>query len=123
MASDRATQARVNTVIQGCANLNLDCVPMDRVSRGKRLLEQSLERVKRVRIEKTKITLQQEFLAARERLDTCVYMILKCEDQLQETPFKKAQQQNLNRLQDKRQLFLMKVIEAEEALLDFTGDE
>jgi len=92
----------------------------DRLTRGKRLLDQSTERVKKARITAKRVTLQQQFLEAKERLDECQLMIIRVEEDMDNGPIMllRARQDNLRRLKDKRQRFLMEVITAEEAILD-----
>lgn len=116
----------VDCVSSDTQRLSITLPPVeDRVARGKRLLEQSMERVKRVRREKKKITLQHEFLKAQDRLDSCVYALQNAEEKLASTSstIHRGAQQNIKRLQDKRQLFLLDVIKAEEAILDFDEEE
>lgn len=97
----------------------------DRVARGKRLLEQSNERVKRVRLEKKKIILQHELIKARDRLDSCVFALQNAEEKFETCPLTMHSRvdQNIKRLKDKRQVLLLDVIKAEEAILDFNEDE
>ena len=94
--------------------------PEDRVSRAKRHLDQSNERVKKARIQAKKDHLQAQFLQAKERLDQAVLAVLQTEDMHELTGDRGIS--DLSRLRDKRQLLLIRVVEAEEAILDYNED-
>jgi hypothetical protein len=97
----------------------------DRVARGQRLLQQSNERVKKARIQAKRDQLQAEFLASTLRLDQANLALAQAEEFMDTCPVRliKGKQQNITRLQDKRQLFLMEALKAEEAILDYDKDE
>ncbi|RPJ15320.1 MAG: hypothetical protein EHM22_00705 [Actinobacteria bacterium] len=102
-----------------------DTEPKDRVARAKRHLEQSTERVKKTRIQARADQLRMEYLLSKERLDQCVLAIAQAED-VMDTGNKlkdEGRRANMKRMLDKRQLLLMKVVEAEEAILDVQDDE
>lgn len=94
----------------------------DHLTRGKRLLEQSTHRVKKARLQAKKDMLQLRFLEAKERLDQCQLTLIQAEESLDDCPLRllNAKTQNVMRIKDKRQLFLMDVIKAEEAILDYS---
>lgn len=99
--------------------------PSDRVARAKRALEDSERRVKKARVEAKRDQLRMNYVLLQERLDQCVLAVQQAEEAMDNCPvfMIKAKQQNMQRLQDKRQLILMELLEAEEAILDYQEDE
>lgn len=99
--------------------------PTDRVARAKRALEESERRVKKARVEAKRDQLRMKYVLWQERLDQCVLAIEQKQEDMEDCPVRliKAKQQDLQRLQDSRQLILTKLVEAEEAILDYQEDE
>lgn len=99
--------------------------PSDRVERAKRCLDESVERVKRARIQAKRDQLRLNHQLCQERLDQVVLSLQQAEEALDDCPVRvlSARLQNVKRLHDKRQLFVLQVVEAEEAILDYEEDE
>lgn len=93
----------------------------DRVSRAKRHLEQSNERVKKARMQARKDLLAFQFLQAKQELDERNLELMQWEDgTLHNQQFKTY---NIDKCRDKRQLALYAVVKAEEAILDNEASE
>ena len=97
----------------------------DRVARAKRCLDQSIARVKKARIEVQSRTLQARFAEAQQQLDRANLQLMIAEETLEQahplnTDFRLA---NKKKMQERRQLALIHLVEAEEAILDNQEDE
>lgn len=107
--------------------MNLDTAKSSgsRVSRAKRLLDESTERVNVARKKARRDFLKLQVLGCKQRLDEAVLRVL----QFKENPprhFINNPKEKLKKLQifeDRRQICLLQLVEAEEEILDESDDE
>lgn len=115
------------TITKEIANMNLDTSKSSgsRVSRAKRLLDESTERVNVARKKARRDFLKLQVLGCKQRLDEAVLRVL----QFQENPpqhFINNPREKLKKLQvfeDRRQICLLQLVEAEEEILDESDEE
>lgn len=110
--------------LQQAPVLDTQATDNSRVGRAKRVLEQTTRRVKKARIQATADQLRAKLLDAQLRLDQCTLALMQAEETKDKVPMKaRGVRLRIKILQDKQALFLAAVLDAEEAVLDFTDDE
>lgn len=117
------------TIRKGVAAIDLDnSTPKEtRVMRAKRLLEESTERVEIARKKARRDLNRFNVMQCKENLDKAVLTLIQFEEdpprhmteEKDPTAFRRKQRQ----LQDHRQMCLMKLVDAEEVVLDESDEE